>query len=378
MSTSTLSPTQNDLQTQIDQKRQEIRTDSYAMSLGELASLYEKDEIEIHPEFQRFFRWTPFQKSRLIESLLLGIPVPSIFVSQRADGVWDVVDGLQRLSTIYEFMGILKGEDKQIKEGLRLVKTNLLTALEGKMWEDEMNPDNSLTHPQRIAIKRAKLDVRIILEEKESKAKYELFNRLNTGGSQLSDQEVRNGILVMLNSEMYRQIEVLASNEKFRELTSLTDRALIERYDMELVTRFLVLRNLSEAELKGIGDVNDFMTRQIEKIAQDEKFDLEQEEQAFLQMIELLYDTLKERSFKKYYPEKGRFSGGFTISGYEAVALGIAYHYPLSRKLTPEEVEERCITMWSDPYFQTAVGAGKSAGSRLPSIVPLGRNLFKP
>ena len=89
------------LQKEIDLMRAEIRTDGYAMSIGEWISLYEKNEIDIHPEFQRFFRWTLEQKSRFVESILLGIPVPSIFVYQREDGIWDIVDGLQRLSTIY-------------------------------------------------------------------------------------------------------------------------------------------------------------------------------------------------------------------------------------------------------------------------------------
>ena len=96
-------PAADDLQGQIDAKRREIQTEGYPMSVGELTNLYRDDELDIHPEFQRFFRWTQKQKSRFIESLLLGIPIPSIFVYQRQDGVWDVIDGVQRLSTIFEF-----------------------------------------------------------------------------------------------------------------------------------------------------------------------------------------------------------------------------------------------------------------------------------
>src|SRR5664279_5443079 len=98
------------LEEEIGAKRKEIRTDGYPMSIGEWISMYEKNEIDIHPEFQRFYRWSEAQKTSLIESLLLGIPIPPVFVSQRRDGVWDVVDGLQRLSTIYQFVGILKDE----------------------------------------------------------------------------------------------------------------------------------------------------------------------------------------------------------------------------------------------------------------------------
>src|SRR5437870_10728564 len=86
------------LKDEIAQRRAAIHTDGYPMSIGELINLYRDGELDIHPEFQRFFRWSNEQKSRLIESLLLGIPIPSIFVSQRENGVWDVIDGLQRLS----------------------------------------------------------------------------------------------------------------------------------------------------------------------------------------------------------------------------------------------------------------------------------------
>src|ERR1700691_5301232 len=188
-----------ELQQEIEKTRPEIRTDGYPIAIGEWISIYEKGELDIHPEFQRFFRWTLRQKSRLIESLLLGIPVPQIFVAQRADGVWDVVDGLQRLSTIFEFVGILLDEDKKKLSPLTLDATLYLPSLKGRRWEDTDHPDQSLTVAQRLLIKRAKIGASIILKESDEMAKFELFQRLNTGGSMLSDQEVRNSILVMMN-----------------------------------------------------------------------------------------------------------------------------------------------------------------------------------
>ena len=122
----------NDLQQEIDEKKKEIFTDGYPMSIGELSSLYSENELDIHPEFQRFFRWTTLQKSKLIESILLGIPIPSIFVSQREDGVWDVVDGLQRLSTIFQFMGILKDENGDLINPQALEEAEYLKSLKDK------------------------------------------------------------------------------------------------------------------------------------------------------------------------------------------------------------------------------------------------------
>ena len=130
-------PATTALSKQVAARRREIRTDGFAMSIGELASLYEDGEMIVQPRFQRFFRWTAVQKARLIESVLLGIPLPQIFVSQRDDGVWEVVDGLQRLSTVFEFMGKLKGENGSAMPSRPLAKVKYLAALEG------MTPDYS-------------------------------------------------------------------------------------------------------------------------------------------------------------------------------------------------------------------------------------------
>jgi hypothetical protein len=97
------------LQGEIEARRRDIKTDSYSMSLGELMNLYQSTELDLHPDFQRFFRWTDEQKTKLIESILLGIPVPPVFVSQRNDGVWDVIDGLQRLSALFQLRGYPQG-----------------------------------------------------------------------------------------------------------------------------------------------------------------------------------------------------------------------------------------------------------------------------
>src|SRR5208282_5707737 len=85
------------LQDEIDKTRAEIRSDGYAISIGEWMSIYEKGEVDIHPEFQRFFRWSLRQKSRLIESLLLGIPIPQIFVAQDAEFVDNSGSGIRAL-----------------------------------------------------------------------------------------------------------------------------------------------------------------------------------------------------------------------------------------------------------------------------------------
>ncbi len=369
--------TDRGLQEQIDKSRAVIRTDGYSMSVGEWISLYEKDELDIHPEFQRFFRWSPKQKSRLIESILLGIPIPQIFVAQREDGVWDVVDGLQRLSTIFELAGILKDEDHNVLPPLVLERTKYLPSLGGKKWDDPEDPENSFNPSQRLIIKRSKIAVSIILRESDDASKYELFQRLNTGGSPLSEQEVRNSILVMSNKEMYRWMRNLSKDPKFMECVALTDRALDEQYDMELVLRFIVFRTLDESELKKIGDLGDFLTERMIEIAQDKSFNFEEEERAFTTTFTLLESSTGSDSFKKYDAAKARFMGGFLVSGFEVVALGLAYDY---KEATQIRLDIKSIIegVWQNDQFTSKSGSGIRASSRVPNTIPLGRKIFKP
>lgn len=363
------------LQEEIDRARAEIRTDGYPVSVGEWISLYERDELDIHPEFQRFFRWSPKQKSRLIESILLGIPIPPIFVAQREDGVWDVVDGLQRLSTILQFVGVLRDEDRMLIDPLTLEPTKYLPSLGGHRWDDPANPDNSLTTAQRLIIKRSKIDASIILRESDEKAKYELFQRLNTGGSPLSDQEVRNSILVMMNRDLYRWMSDLAGDEAFQECIALSDRALDEQYDMELVLRFLVFRTMPDADLGKIGDMGDFLTDKAVELAEKRDFDSATEERAFRVTFLTLQQQLGSNAFRRYDWQKGQFVGGFSVSAFEAVALGVGFNYQTSSALNTD-IAAKVQQLWKEPEFINNSGSGVRASSRVPKIVPYTRSLF--
>jgi hypothetical protein len=346
------------------------------MSIGEILSLYESEELDIHPEFQRFFRWTPSQKSRLIESILLGIPIPPIFVAQSEQGVWDVVDGLQRLSTVFEFAGILKDENKKRLQPLELEGTKYLPALEGKKWEDEDDEFNSFSQAQRLYVKRAKLDVSIILRESDEKTKFELFQRLNTGGSPLSDQEVRNCIIVMLDRDTYFWLRSLASDTYFQECIAVTEKALSEQYDMELVLRFIIFRSMGSAKLSKIGDVGDFLSDEIVDLITKGRIDQDEEEKTFRQTFRAIATNYGADAFRRYDQKKKRHFGGFLLSTFEIVAMGIGFHGG-GFNGNKNDFAERIKKMWSDKVFQTNSGSGVRASSRIPKLVPLGRKLFK-
>lgn len=365
---------------EIAEKRAEVRSDGYPMSIGELINLYRDGELDIHPEFQRFYRWSPEQKSRLVESILLGIPIPSIFVSQREDGVWDVIDGLQRLSTIFELAGELKDERGRKLPPLELKKTKYLPSLEGKTWDDN-GAETSIGDPNKLIIRRSKIDVKIILRESSEAAKYELFQRLNTGGSRLSDQELRNAILLMVNPDAYRWIADLAQDQNFQACIPITEQAKSEQFDLELVTRFLVFRRLDEPKLRSIGDLGEFLSDRIVEVAQSRSFlDLkDQESNAFRFTFSKLSQSLAEDVFRKYDFHKQSYTGPFSISAFEPIAMGFGYHYEsyssMADTQTPE-IETIVRQLWNNPEFIRNSGSGVRASTRIRSNVPLGRTLF--
>lgn len=366
------------LQDEIDVKSKEIHTDGYPMSIGELTTIYRDGEMNIHPEFQRFFRWTELQKTKLIESILLGIPIPSIFVSQREDGIWDVIDGLQRLSTIFEFIGELKDEQGNKKTPSTLLGTQYLPSLKNKQWEND-SLDNSFTPAQRLLLKRAKLDIKIIKKESDADTKYELFQRLNTGGTPLSLQEIRNCLLIMVNPAFYKWLRELSEFPQFKDCLILSDRANDEQYDLELALRFFVYKNSTIEEIKETKDIGELITDKMLSFAKDQSFDYKSEADIFKSTFSMIYESAGEEAFKKYDRHQDRFLGGFSISAYEVIATGISKNINqyVQQPSIVDTIRTKIKSLWENPIFKSKSGSGTRASTRLPHFMPLAENHFK-
>lgn len=360
---------------QISNSRKFIRTDSYSMSVGELASMYRDEDLNPRPEFQRYFRWTSVQKSRFIESLLLGIPVPPIFVQQRDDGVWDVIDGLQRLSSVFEAMGILKGEDKALLPPLTFQATKYLPDLEGKTWGlDETDPNGLGEEVQRL-IKRSKLDVSIVLPESKGDTRLELFQRINTGGSSLSRQEIRNCLLLMHSSEALTWLDDLAKNSAFQSCLGLSDKAADEQYDKELAVRFLTLYG-QEGHAPRMTDLGSFLDEKILDFSDPESDLCATAKAAFEKTFTLIAEALGDSAFRRYDLGKNKFMGGFLVSVYEFLSLGVGAHV-LEPGYNPPQIEDEVKNLWSDEGFKSGTGTGVNAENRLRTTLALGYEKFK-
>lgn len=359
------------LEDEIGKHSAKVSTNSYSMSVGELIAMYRDEELDLHPEFQRFFRWTPEQKSRLVESLLLGIPIPPIFVSERPDSKWDVIDGLQRLSTILELTGELRGSDGSRRPPLVLTRTKYLKNLEGMCWE---GAEASLPDSARIKIKRARLDVNIVKNISDEIAKYEIFQRLNSGGSNATDQEVRNCVLVMKDADFFEWLSALSKMPEFVACVPLTDRAIEEAFDLELVVRFVVL-TLSEIEdLRAMDELGTFLTDQSLLIAAQPEAIRDRIADAFGSTFRYLADHLGSNSFKRYDAARNKYLGAMLISVFEVVATGLGKRF-LDGHPAPDAQTflDEHSKLWTNPELTANVGSGIRASTRIPRTVEYGR-----
>lgn len=243
----------------------EIKTDEYAMSLGEIANMYKEGDLTIFPAYQRYFRWNENQKSSFIESIILGIPTPSIFVSSDENSNWDVIDGLQRISTILEFMGILKKSDsEEYYEPSRLLSTKFLPSLKGKYWDKS---ENNIGPNFRRLIKRRKMGIIIIDSSSNSDIKYELFRRLNTNGEPLSIQEIRNVSILMTNDYLFKSINNIITYEPFINILNMSDKKIKKQEDKDWVSEFFVSLFITADEIDTSLDIGSMITSKLVDIA---------------------------------------------------------------------------------------------------------------
>lgn len=362
----------SNLISEIDTVRKEIKTDNFSMAVRELIQIYKDGDLELFPSYQRLFRWDDEQKSRFIESLLMGIPTPPIFIAQKKGSKWTIVDGLQRISTILQLMSLFKDSKGMVKETFTFTSTEKLPSIEGLKW-DELNDD-----VQRI-IKMSKLDLKIILVEDNITAQYELFKRLNTGAVALSPQEIRNCLIIMLNEDFYRKIDDLKEYQKFKNCINITDTKKEIEFPMELILRYFISKhNRINFSLYNVSKdlLADFIDKETIKLIQDGEFNLETEILIFKRVFDLLDEVLGEASFKKYNNEKTALEGAFSQTSFEGILSGLANNIDYYENLGKSSLRDKVIKMYSEPDYIKASERGTKALSRIQSMIQFSNRFF--
>lgn len=285
----------------LEKKHRELITSTIDYNLESLSQLINKRTIDLAPKYQRRFRWDEKRKSKLIESFLMNVPIPPIFLNEDDFGQYSVIDGKQRLSSISEFL------------------TGKLTLSGLEVFED-LNGKNFYDLPVEFqnSIKiRATVRAIIILRQSDKDIKYEVFQRLNTGGVKLNAQEIRNSAFPgKLNDKI---IELSESKEFHKMLgikTKTKSRVYQEMRDVELVLRFLALKDTWS-------DYSGGLKKTLDTYMDDNKNMIEKEVNKLANQFE---DTIEkvntvfgqDGSFRRWLPENNKWKQQVSAPIYDA------------------------------------------------------------
>ena len=274
----------------LEKKQRELMTSTIDYNLESLTALITKRVIDLAPKYQRRFRWDDARKSKLIESFLMNVPIPPIFLNEDDFGKYSVIDGKQRLSAINEFI------------------TGKLT-LKGLLVFKDLNDLNLYDLPVEFqnSIKiRATVRAIIILRQSDKDIKYEVFQRLNTGGVKLNAQEIRNSAFPGLLND---KILDLSEEKHFQKLlgikSKVKSRIYQEMKDAELILRFFALRKNWKTYPGGLKNILDNYLDENKGLKEDSVDNLESEFKATLELAEIVFGT--DGLFRRWIPQSGKW-----------------------------------------------------------------------
>lgn len=251
------------IQEQIDKNRKSVAFDSYDIAIRQLYDMAVEEMIDIAPDYQRHFVWDDLRQSQLVESILLGIPVPSLFMATNKDSSWEVVDGLQRLTTIINYIGteeiILKTNPKCKK--LRISGLEKLSAINGLTFEE-------LPKSLQMMFMTRPIRVTVLNDRSDFEVRYDLFERLNTGGVTLHPQEIRNCVFIGRFNEFIKE---LSGEVSFRNVVKTTPKQDLTGSLEELVLKFFSYFQDRDLFVHGVKEfLNDYMEKKSKRFEDED------------------------------------------------------------------------------------------------------------
>ena len=295
---------EKDLIGQLDKMRRKVDFDTYDILVQQLITMVESGSIDVAPAYQRQFRWDKKKRSQLIESILLGVPVPSLFMATNRDGTWELVDGVQRLSTLVQFAGTPQARSKlDLSDILVLSDLEKLSYFNGKRYGD-------LPGSLQLQFSHRPLKVITLSDKSDLLVRFDLFERLNTGGVALSNQEIRSCIYRGRFAAFLRES---ACFSPFVNVVKLTRKQEGDGTREECVLRFFAfLHGYKNFVHSVVGFLNDYMSNGTKT------FDYDAGQDIFQSTFEQLYSTLPNGIVRS------RTRKITPINLYEAVSVGAA------------------------------------------------------
>lgn len=229
---------------------EQIRIHTKHYSLRQLVDMISDGDVDLAPDFQRQYVWKDWQRWGLIESLLLGIPLPSFYFNEDPDGRLQVVDGVQRLTTIYNFVRL---------KSFRLGSLTYLHDLERRDFD-------ALEGAFRRRLLGAQFVAHVIDPQTPYRVKFDIFRRINTGGSPLSAQEIRH---CMSGARSRTFLKELAEDADFIAATGASLRNHPRMADREVALRTVAFRLFTVDDYVKAGTLDDFLGKATARIDSD-------------------------------------------------------------------------------------------------------------
>jgi hypothetical protein len=323
------------LSAELDKHRREVSYDSYDILIRQLVDLVSEGSIDIAPEYQRQFVWDDENQSRFVESVFLGIPIPSLYMATNPDSTWEVIDGVQRISTVIRFCGSADQQELIKRDPLRIVGLDKLGALNGMTFAE-------LPKSVQLAFTLKSLKVTTLNDKSDTNVRFDLFERLNTGGVKLQPQEIRACIFQGKYNDFLRE---LAADVHFRSVVKLQAGSQHNGTYEEFVLRFFAFFHTYKAfEHDVLYYLNDYMK------AASSSFDEISDEKIFKSTFKLLARKLPNgivRLPRRITP----------INLYEGIAVGTALAIKSGRKLK----ESRLPSLLADAKLRSFTTAATNS-----------------
>lgn len=335
---------------EIPPEKRRVYADKSDRSIYELFRKFQRGDLVLDPEFQRRYVWDNKKASLLMESVLLEVPIPVIYLAEEQDGKFTVIDGQQRLRSFFRFLN----------NEFKLRGLSVLSELNGKYFKD-------LDKEKQRKIEDTTLRVIEIRKESHPDVKFEIFERLNVGAVKLNDQELRNCIYRGKYNDLIKE---LAENRDFLFLLGLKEPHK-RMYDRELVLHFLAFYN--QTYLKYKPPMKQFLNKEMENNINISDEKIKELRHVFKETVSLVKSVFGDKAFRRFIPGNEKDPNGrweirkINVGLFEIIMFGFSRYtknqiIPFSDAIR----EELLYMMTSDKEFIDSIsGSGTTSTAKV-------------
>jgi len=329
---------------------QPVISQPYDWTVSSLRDKYEKGQIDLHPVYQREYVWglKPELPSRLVESLLLEIPIPPIYFGKIPGKRLEIIDGQQRLTTLIRF----------VRNDFALQRLQRMTTLNGKRFRD-------LSEEHQAMVLDATIRTIVIDAGNNHSLRYEVFERLNRGSMQLNEQELRNCVYRGPFCDLLAELEMDPIWRKVKG-TEKPDPRFLER---EMILRFFAFANRVDHYS---GRLKPFLNDYMANYAPKDPMQIKAQAALFRQAMQNIYSVFGPNAGCLYSTGtedrptvEGKWDTRFSISAFDIQASALVGHTPIKVQMAAEQIREAYIFyLLTNPQVRLAISrqtAGKAA-----------------